>query len=186
MKLVLHTLKVWLPLAAAITALCAIVYGAVQQNYRMNADDPQIQMAEDGARRLAAGEPAQALVPSSSVEMSASLAPFVIVFGPDESIQAGNASLHGQTPSLPNGVLAYTARNGQDRISWQPEPGVRAAAVIAAVEGGKGGYVLAARSLREVEKRVDNLTMMVGVGWLATIGVTLFLAFVLEILIRPG
>ncbi len=38
-------LKYWIPLAAAITVVCGVIYVAVQQDIRMAANDPQIQMA---------------------------------------------------------------------------------------------------------------------------------------------
>ena len=34
--------RAWLPLAVAITLLCGLIYVAIQQTYRSNADDPQI------------------------------------------------------------------------------------------------------------------------------------------------
>jgi hypothetical protein len=54
MKVIRYTLKFWLPLAAAVTMLSGLVYIAVQQNMRIGANDPQIQLAEDAARALAA------------------------------------------------------------------------------------------------------------------------------------
>jgi hypothetical protein len=42
------------------TALCALIYVTVHQSYRQTANDPQIQLAEDGAQQLAHGvAPAQ-------------------------------------------------------------------------------------------------------------------------------
>lgn len=62
------------------------------------------------------------------------------------------------------------------------EPGVRSAAVVVSVSGGQGGFVLAGRSLREVEKRVDQLTQQVGAAWLASMLVTLVLVLLFEVL----
>ena len=44
--------KNWIAYAAIITLLSGIIYIVVQQNYRMNANDPQFQMIEDAANAL--------------------------------------------------------------------------------------------------------------------------------------
>ena len=90
--------------------------------------------------------------------------------------------MHGKIPALPGGVLDYTRQHGQYRISYQPEAGVRSAVVIEAVSGGQGGYVLAGRSLRAVEKHEDQALLLAGLAWAAAILATLALAVFLEIL----
>ncbi len=182
MKTILHTLKFWLPLAAVVTILSALVYLTAQQSLRMNANDPQIQMAEDTARALASGQPAASLVPPTRVDIAQSLAPYLMVFDANGNLQASNAVLHGQTPSLPAGVFQNVRQHGEDRITWQPEPGVRSATVIAPIGDGSAGFVLAGRSLREVEKRIDQFTGLVAAAWLAALGVSLTLALLFELL----
>jgi hypothetical protein len=71
------------------------------------------------------------------------------------------------------GVFDYTRAHGQDRITWQPRSGVRSAAIVARYGGAHPGFVLAGRSLREVEAREDRLTLMVGIAWAATLGASL-------------
>ena len=44
------------------------------------------------------------------------------------------------------------ARRGEDRLTWQPEPGVRSATVVVHYQGAQAGFVMAGRSLREVGK----------------------------------
>ncbi len=177
MKIIRIVLKTWLPIAIGITILAGLIYLSVQQAYRMGANDPQIQIAEDGASALAAAEdPRQALqsiVPSGEVDIAQSLAPYVIVFDANGKALASNAVLRGEIPSLPEGVFDYTRQHGEDRISYQPEPGVRSAAVIVSVNGGRDGYVLAGRSLREVEKRVDQLIPITALFWAAAMAASL-------------
>jgi hypothetical protein len=55
MQKIWDILRHWLPLAALTTALCGLVYLAVQQALRQAANDPQIQMAEDAAYILSQG-----------------------------------------------------------------------------------------------------------------------------------
>ena len=88
---------------------------------------------------------------------------------------------HGAVPPIPKGVLDYTHAHGKDRVTYVPEPGVRSATVVVAVSGGQGGFVLAGRSLREVEKRVDPLTQQVAAGWLTAMLVTLVLVLGFEV-----
>ncbi len=182
MKIILNTLKYFLPLAVVITLICGLVYAAVQQSYRMDANDPEIQMAEDTARALESGQTASSLIPSGKIDIAQSLAPYLIIFDSNGSPLASNALLHNQIPAIPAGIFDYTRKNGEDRVSWQPEAGVRSAAVITSVSGGQGGFVLAGRSLREVEIRESNLTNQIEIGWLVTILAALILVGLFEIL----
>jgi len=66
MKIILFTLKYWLPLAAALTGVFAFIYLTVQQDMRMGLNDPQIQMAEDAAGALASNQPVDSLLPANA------------------------------------------------------------------------------------------------------------------------
>lgn len=69
---------------------------------------------------------------------------------------AGSGTLDGKLPTLPPGVFDFTRQNGQDGITWQPQPDVRSAIVVVHYNGLQSGFVLAGRSLREVEIREDK------------------------------
>jgi hypothetical protein len=142
------TLKHWLPLAVMATLFAGIIYGTVQQSFRTGADDPQIQMAQDAVAALAGQLPVESVLPAGQVDLALSLAPYLIVFNPEGAPLVANATLHGQVPVPPKGVLEYARQHGEDRLTWQPEPGVRSAIVVLPVSGGTAGYVLAGRSLR--------------------------------------
>ena len=71
--------RVWLPFAVVTTAFCALVYVSVQQALRSGLNDPQIQMAEDTAYALNNGAAVESVVPTEKVEMSLSLAPFIVI-----------------------------------------------------------------------------------------------------------
>ena len=182
MKTLSAILRAWLPLALVAVCLTVILSTAVQQSYRMGANDPQIQMAEDAARALEGGHAIDALLPAVNVDIAAGLSPYLIYYGPDGSPQTGSGLLDGSLPGLPAGVFDVTRKSGEDRISWQPRAGVRSAVVVVAVNGGKGGFVMAGRSLREVEKREDNLTLMTGLGLAGTLAASLLLVAALELL----
>jgi hypothetical protein len=152
-----NILKYWLPLAATTTLLCGLVYLAVQQSLRWGANDPQIQMAEEAAAALSAGGTPESMLPATQVEISTSLASFMVVYNDKGEPLASSGLLHGTIPLLPAGVFDYTRQNIEDRVSWQPENGVRIAAVVVAYDGAQPGFVLAGRSLREVEKRESQI-----------------------------
>ena len=175
MLIILKIIKKWLPLAIATAGLCALVYLTVQQSLRMSANDPQIQMAEDAASSLNAGASVESVVPSTKVEIADSLAPFVIVFDNSGKVLASSATLHGAVPAYPAGVLDYVRQKGQDRVTWQPEAGVRMATVVAPF---KNGFVMAGRSLSEVEKRESQVESLSGIALLA-IWVATFIVIVL-------
>jgi hypothetical protein len=177
-----NILKYWLPLAAAITLLCGLIYLAVQQSLRWGANDPQIQMAEDTAAALSAGGSPQSLLPAARVEISTSLAPFMVIYNDKGEPLVSSGLLHGTVPLLPPGVFDYTRQNNEDRVSWQPEPGVRIAAVVVAYGGAQPGFVLAGRSLREVEIRESQIEQVTGIAWLVTLLVSLLVAAACEVI----
>ena len=170
MRIIIKILKRWLPLAIATAGLCALVYVTVQQSLRMGANDPQIQMAEDAASQLNAGISMDSVIPSNKVEISESLAPFLMVFDESGKTLASSATLHGALPAYPVGVLDYARQNGQNRVTWQSEAGVRMATVVVSYNNG---FMLAGRSLTEVEKResqVERLSELAMLGiWTATL-----------------
>jgi len=180
MKIIRNTLHTWLPLTTAITLICGIIYGTVQQTFRSGANDPQIQMAYDTARALTSGQTADTLLPAGEVDLAQSLASYLILFDAGGNPVASNALLHGQIPTPPPGVFEYAREHGEDRITWQPESGVRSAIVVVPVNDGSG-FVLAGRSLREVEMREENLVKQLGIGWVGTVLGTLFITILVEI-----
>ena len=180
MKLIARIVKRWLPLAIVTAGLCALVYLTVQQSLRMGGNDPQIQLAEDAASRLQAGASVPSVVPAApTIEISNSLAPWLMAFDDSGKLLATSAALHGVPPVYPSGVLDYTRHNGEDRVTWQPEPGVRMATVVVHYAGG---YVVAGRSLREVEKRETQAEQLTGLALLSIWAVT-FIVIVLGELI---
>ena len=132
-------------------------YTAVQQNYRMSANDPQIQMAEDTAAAWNQGQSPQSLVPKTQVDAVKSLAPFVILVDKNDQIIGSNMNFNGSPSLPPKGVFGDASRKGELRFTWQTEGGNRYATIVEPVNNG---YVVVARSLHEVENREQQLTAM--------------------------
>lgn len=159
-----QALPTFLALAAAATFAAALVYVAVQGDLRSGANDPQLQLAEDAAAALDAGAAPASLVGPAKVDLATSLASFMVVFDASGAVLASNGVLDGHDPVPPPGLLEEARLHPPDTVTWQPRAGVRIAQVSVP---WRGGVVLAGRSLREVERREDQLLLVVAVMWLA-------------------
>lgn len=181
-RIIFHVARIWLPLTVAVTAMSLLSYTLVQQDIRIGANDPQIQIAEDTASLLGKGALPRSVVSSKRVDVAASLAPYVVVYAENEKPIAGSARLDGRIPTLPDGVLSYTKAHGEDRVTWQPRGGVRGAIVVKYYHGVKSGFIMAGRSLREAEKRTASLLLLTAAAWLAAVGGTLVISIILELI----
>ncbi len=166
----------WLPLAGVVVALAILNGVSAQQLLRGSADEPQVQLARDAARALAAGRDAQLPLGSAPVDVSTSLAPFIIVYDPTGTVTFSTARLNGNTPELPGGVLAEVSTRGEARFTWQPSPDARLAAVVVPIANGSTGYVLVGRSLVETEARIQQAQALSALG--AAIGCVAVLVLV--------
>ncbi len=177
----MDNLKIWLPLAIAITLISGLAYVISQQSIRLSANDPQIQLAEDTVHTLESGQTPDMAIPKETVNLRQSLAPFVIIYDSTGTVLASSGSLDGQPPTPPVGVLSYAQTHGENRITWQPDPNVREAIVIRPYQAVSNGFVLAGRSLREVEKREWKLEQLTLMGWLFALAASLFTLFLIQI-----
>jgi hypothetical protein len=164
-----RVLVAWLTLAALASAISLLVYVVAQQTWRTAANDPQIQLARDAAAALAAGRPAEAVVPHETVDMERSLAPFLIVLDANGQVLASSGELGGHVPGVPKGVLDVARTRGEDRITWQPIGGVRIASVIESYNGSRQGFVVAGRSLEETQSRISQFGNLIALAWAATL-----------------
>jgi hypothetical protein len=167
-------LKYWLPLATGLSIVCVTAFALVQQHMRLSAAELPAQIAYDAQLALFEGRDPAEEMGKNPIELSRSLAPFLMVFDESEKLQFASVAVYGKPPALPDGVLAYTRDHGEDRVTWQPSPGVRAALVI--VHLADGGFVVGGQSLAEPEKLIGTIQLLAGLGWAAAMGVTLLLA----------
>jgi hypothetical protein len=162
-------LRKGLPTAIATTLLFLFAYLVGQQVYRTSANDPQIQIAEDTAGQLTAGARPDSLVDETHlVDVGTSLAPWTAIYDDSGNVVASSARLHGAMPQIPAGIFAAARDGSEQRVTLQPEGGVRAAVVVARYTGGQPGYVAVGRSLREVDIRQGNLLSLTIVVWFVT------------------
>ncbi len=170
--------RYWIPLAIIITVLCGLIYATNQQNYRQSANDPQIQQAQDLKSYLEKNSSDDSFLDSYTpkVDLFSSLLNFLIIYDAQGKPKSSNAILNGQIPIPPMGVFENAKSKGENRLTWEPKPGVRIASVVTQYKTAtSSGYILAGRSLREVEKREEMLSVQILLAWIVTLTVS-FLA----------
>ena len=169
-----------LPLAAAVTCIYGITFLAIQQYIRLSANELPMQYASDIKGRLESGVPiSNAIKNIDSSDMQKSLSPFVIIYDNNGIVKNATTTLHGKCPAPPPGVFTIAKQDGENRRTWQPEPGVRNAIVVLPYSiNGTEGYVIAGRSLREVEMREHFLFMQIALGLFFTMVATFIAAFI--------
>ena len=147
------------------TIIIMLVYAVVQQQYRTSANDPQVQMVYELCNYLEKGKSIDAFFTGDITDLSNSLLPFTVLYNADGKPVKTTALLNNQPPQLPAGVLQTAALQKENRVTWQPQPGIRIATVIRQVNSPIVAYVMCGRSLYEAEQRTSNLIRMTGLAW---------------------
>jgi hypothetical protein len=160
-------------LSAAVitTVVCLLIYGSVQQGYRTAANDPQIQLSSEIKTHLEQFRSIQNIFPGDSVDLAADPGIFSVLYDGQRKVIRSSATLHGNDPDLPKGIFDYVNDYGQDRVTWQPEPGVRMAMVVTKINAPGVSYVAAGRSLKETETREANLLSIAFIAWVICLAV---------------
>lgn len=116
----------WIPIGVTITGLSGLAYLVTQQNIRLTANDPQIQIAEDVTNAIGSGTSPDSIVPPTpGSDMSKGLGAYVIIYKDSGDVVGSSVQLDNQVPKLPSGVLQNVAKNGEERFTWEPKKGVR-------------------------------------------------------------
>mgnify|MGYP001608060377 FL=1 len=151
-----------------ITLFCGLIFVSVQQSLRLSANDPQIQIASDVTTSLKAGADPSQLSPSQ-LDIKTSLSPFVIIYDNNGKAVASSGQLDKKTPVPPKEVFDRAKKYGENKFSWAPAKGVRQAAVVVKYDKG---FVLAAKSLKETERRIAVIFKFSVIAWILGIGAT--------------
>jgi hypothetical protein len=154
---------------AILTIVMGTVYLCIQQTYRSNANDPQIQMARDIAGKINDGSSLEKIFPTDSIDISESLGVFALLCDSIGRPLRYSGFLDNKPPQLPSGVFEYAGIHREDWISWQPRQGIRMAMVVVRTNHSAYRYVAVGRSLKEVEIRIYSLGEMVFVCWLLSV-----------------
>ena len=169
----------WLPIAVTVAGCCVLIYFAVQQNYRNSANNPQIQMAEDAVDELSLSVPPGEIVGHTELfDAGKSLRPFLAIYDKEGKLLATSAYVGGAPPAPPQGVFDYAKQHGENHITWEPKSHTRIALVIMpATTLAGGGFAVAGRNMREMEREETQLNEGMSMGFililLATLGLTI-------------
>jgi hypothetical protein len=171
MKQTKQSLSARLPIAIAITCIYTAMYFIMQQNIRSSADGLPTQYAENVRSKLEKGIPISVAVSGlENVDMQTSYMPFVMVYDNAGNVKISTAILGISIPKIPVGALEQATRHGENRLTWQPQPGVRnAVAIVPYSVNGTTGFVLAAQSLKLYEQRILTTGYMVLIGFIITL-----------------
>ena len=157
---------------AIITVIFGVIYATVQQSYRTTANDPQIQIARDINARIHQGKPVESFL-TDTIDITHSLSTFAALYEANGKPIRSSGYLDRKMPELPAGVFDFAKTQGEHEITWQPRSGVRMAMVVINSNFSPVGFIVAGRSLQEVEVREHNLIIMAFLGWLVCIGLLL-------------
>jgi hypothetical protein len=152
-------LAIWLSLMLAGIFTAGCVYIVAQQTIRMGENAPAAAIAYETRIKLENGQaPDQA---TGKTDIRVSLEPFVMIYDAQRKLVATSASYGSESLVIPPGVFDSIDKNGDNRVTWQPKPGLRFATV-----GIKhaDGYIIGCVSLTEAEKLINQITLLLLVG----------------------
>jgi hypothetical protein len=173
--------------ALLLTVLAGGLYAVAQQVGRVGADDVPRAVAALTAERLDAGLAPKAVVGGSAAELTSAASPFVIVFNAHHEQLASDATVQGQSPTVPAGVLDIAATDGSDHVTWQPAQGVREAVFARPWRSTtSNGVVVAGIGLGPTEDRAARVRTVATVAWAAGLGILVALFLVTRDRARPG
>lgn len=176
----------WIPWAVGLTLVFGAMYAVSQQVLRQSANDPQIQIAEDTAAAVSAGEPVSFFDSQTKTDIAKSLMPYLVIYDTNGAVVASTGMLNGAPLVVPKGVLQSALAGGEHRLTWQPQQDVRSAIVVIPVKGVFNGFVVAGRSLREVEKRESQTGTIALAAWFVSLVAILGTFILVEILKEKG
>jgi hypothetical protein len=166
----------WILSAVIVTCFCGLIGVVVQQSFRQEANDPQIQMAKEMSAAFLNNQFTEETLKSSfetfipskiQVNVETSLSPWIQIYDASgENLYSSMMTSDAQsTPRVPKEVFERVDKQGENRITWQPKKGIRQAIVVTKFSGLRNGYIVAGRSLAEVEHRIGSMWMFIGIGW---------------------
>jgi hypothetical protein len=149
--------------------------------YRTLANDPQVQIAADTVEEIQAGKDPKTYTASNKTDIATSLNPYVMIFDADGTLITSSATLDDNDPSVPVDALKHADDDTQHHLTWEPKDDVRSAIVIQKYTfNDTTGYVVAGRSLRETEDRIELLMKEIALGW----AITMIASFVTVLILK--
>jgi hypothetical protein len=149
-----------------------------QQVLRRGADRQPAQLVDQVSTRLTQGATATSLLAAGSREISNpewlhGTSTFAALYDGEGNVIASNATLHGGLPQPPRGIFNVIRQQGEHKVTWQPQPGIRVALTGRPAPGG--GFVVAGQSLIPSESREAAFRRWMLVLWFAMIVACVFI-----------
>lgn len=156
-----------------ITIVFASMYGLVQQQGRLMANDMPQLLATQAAKQLDAGFGLTS-IQMGATDLANNPVPFVIVYDKKGKPVAGSGYLDKKLAVMPAGVVNHAKPGEPHAVTWAPRPGVRIASVTVAA---KDYYVVGGQSLKMTEKHAKRLSLLTVLGYAASLFVILAVHF---------
>ena len=156
-----------------ITIVFASMYGLVQQQGRLMANDMPQLLATQAAKQLDAGFGLTS-IQMGATDLANNPVPFVIVYDKKGKPVAGSGYLDKKLAVMPAGVVNHAKPGEPHAVTWAPRPGVRIASVTVAA---KDYYVVGGQSLKMTEKRAQRLLLLTLLGYAASLFVVVAVRF---------
>lgn len=156
--------RVWLTIIGVFTIIIGGSYTMVQQSTRLSANDQPIALAQ---QIKSSGIQA---IPTHITDTAFDSNVFAIVINDKYQVTGSSATLDGVTPVPPKGVLDFALSHLQNKITWQPKPGVRIAAYILTTFNNDGvpTYIVTGQSLKPYEDRINTYGSLALFAWITS------------------
>ncbi|MCX6383456.1 MAG: hypothetical protein NTV16_03075 [Actinobacteria bacterium] len=164
MKTVKYMFLFWVITMFLVTFTCLLTYVITQQALRLGANEQPVRLAVETSIKLENGQKAGDAVSAGIIDISKSLNAFIMIFDKDKNLVASSGKMGNNDPAYPKGVLSNIDKVGEERVTWQPQAGLRFATI--AVKAGDY-YVVAGQSLQETEILIGTVGRLVFLAWLA-------------------
>lgn len=171
-------MRLWLLAVVIGGGVTLFSYVAVQQSLREGLNAPQLQMAQDIAAQLNSGMSPASVLPPVKVDEATSLDPYVTIVDQHMQVLGSSGSIGSVVPLPPASAFPDSQNRRTNWFTWQHDNNsVRDATVIVPFHhGSESGYVLAARSMSQVEATIGHITVL---ALLTLLGVILAPAIIL-------
>jgi hypothetical protein len=143
---------------------------------RLSANEAPEQLAVATKLKLQSGKSLDSIIPTDKVNLSKSLDSFFMVFDTNKRLKASSGVMGDTEPPFPQSVLDNISQSHEDRITWQPQPGLRFATVALKYSNG---YIVAAHSLQETENVIGKITTLVFTLWFSCLIVSVILLLII-------
>lgn len=154
-----------------ITLAIFFFYVIGQLIVRQSANIQPARMANEAKIGLEGGKDFSAVFGEKKTDFKKSLIPFAIIYYKDKKPVNSTALNNGQIPQIPIGVLESAGKEGENRVSWQPENKVRFATVVIPFSDG---YIVGGESLLEYDRTTKCLSILSFYIWMVFLVSSIF------------